>query len=156
MKFAETIITVEEGFKQHEYHCSEGWVTIGFGRKLSNVKYAPLGNTKVTKEQEIVFVRNRIQEIESRLSSAHPSAWSKCNDARKAILVSMAYQIGIDGLLAFRKMWENLNRGDFELAAREMQNSKWFVQTPNRARRHIEQMKIGSLHMYYLSQGTFI
>jgi lysozyme len=155
-KFAETIIISEEGFSGHEYHCSEGWITIGFGRKLSEIKYAPLGNTKTTKEKEIVFVRKRIQEIEAAIQNKHPAAWMKCNDARKAILVSLGYQVGITGLFAFKKMWEALSRGDFELACGEMVDSKWFIQTRNRAKRHVDQMKIGSLHMYYLSQGAFV
>jgi lysozyme len=153
--FAELMIKLDEGWSPHEYHCTEGFVTTGWGRKVSNIKYAPLGNTKTTKEKEIVFVRKRIQEIESALEKQQPSAWMKCNEARKAVLIGMGFQMGVTGLLAFKKMWEALSRGDFELASREMLNSKWAVQTKNRAKRYSDQMKIGSLHMYYLSQGAF-
>lgn len=152
--YAELIIKVEEGWRSKAYHCSEGWVTIGWGRKLSDIKYAPLPSMTANKEEELKFVREKIIQIEGQLRSRFPLAWSKCNEQRQAILVSMCYQVGFVGLIAFQKMWACLDRGDFEGASREMVNSKWYVQTRHRALRHSQQMRTGTMHVYYLTQGA--
>lgn len=154
-KLAETIIVVEEGFSANEYYCTQGYVTTGFGRKVSDIKYAPLSSKKVTKEAELKFVRESIDKIIHKLSTTKSMAWSKCNEQRKAILISMAFQMGVVGLLAFHRMWSCIERADFDGAAKEMVNSKWYVQTKNRALRHSQQMRVGSTHIYYQTNGQF-
>lgn len=154
-QYAEIVIKLEEGWRQREYHCSEGFRSIGYGRKLSNVKFEPLGNTVATEKEEIVFVRQRISEVITKLAVLQPIAWSKCNLQRQAILVSLAYQVGIEGALKFKKMWAALESNNFEEASKQMLDSLWAKQTKNRALRHAKTMKDGTLDMYYLSKGTF-
>ena len=153
-KFAEIIIVAEEGFSASEYYCTQGYATSGFGRKVSDIKYFPLSSKKVTKEEAIVFVRDKITEITNQLRSRFPLAWGKCNEQRQAILISLTYQIGLTGISNFKKMWACLDRGDFEGASKEMVNSKWYLQTKNRALRHSQQMRTGTMHVYYLTQGN--
>lgn len=152
--YAELIIKVEESFRAKGYHCSEGWLTIGYGMKLSNVKYAPITNQTVTKEEASKFVRDKITEITNQLRSRFPLAWGKCNEQRQAILIGMTYQLGLTGISAFKKMWACIERGDFDGASKEMVNSKWYVQTRNRALRYSQQMRTGTMHVYYLTQGA--
>lgn len=154
-KYAEIIIKLEEGYVNREYYCSEGFRSIGYGRKLSNIKFETLGNTVAIEKEEIVFVRQRIADIISKLSVNKKIAWCKCNEQRQAILISLAYQVGVDGILKFKKMWAALESSNFEEASRQMLDSLWAKQTKNRALRHAKTMKNGSLDMYYLSQGTF-
>ena len=45
----------------------------------------------------------------------------------------MGFQLGIGGLLGFRKMWAALERSDYAQAAEEALDSRWAEQTPNRA-----------------------
>ena len=59
----------------------------------------------------------------------------KLNEARQAALLSMAYQMGLSGLLGFRRTLATMASGDWEKASREMLNSKWARQTPERAQR---------------------
>lgn len=153
-KLAETIIKIEESFRAKPYYCSEHYPTIGYGEKVGD-KYAPLPNLIRTKDEATKFVRDKIDKIIYQLATAKPLAWSKCNEQRKAILISMTYQLGFAGLMAFQKMWACIERSDFEGAAKEMVNSRWFVQTKNRALRHSQQMRVGSTHIYYLTDGQF-
>ena len=53
----------------------------------------------------------------------------------------MAYQMGIDGLAGFKNTLKNIAAGRWNDAATGMLDSKWAKQTPNRARRHAEQMR---------------
>ncbi len=151
-KTAENVITIEEGFRQHVYRCTEGVPTIGYGRTIGK-KGDSLTNEVTTKEKELVFVREKVRELSYALMSRFPTAWSKCNQARQAILISLAYQLGLAGVSQFQKMWMALSNGDFSLAAKEMLNSKWAKQTPNRAKRHVEQMERGEIIRYYLTNG---
>lgn len=152
--YAELIIKVDEGWREHEYHCTQGYVTTGWGRKVSDVKYAPLSSKKVNKSDESVFVRNRIAELTNQLRTRFPLAWGKCNEQRQAILIGMAYQMGLTGVSAFKSMWTCIERSDFEGASKEMVNSRWYVQTKQRALRYSQQMRTGTMHVYYLTQGA--
>ena len=151
-KTAENIITIEEGFRSRCYRCTEGYPTIGFGKRVGE-KGDPLTNEIADKAKEIIFVREKIRELSYALMSKFPTAWRQCNQQRQAILISMTYQLGVAGISQFQKMWMALSAGHFDIAAKEMLNSKWAKQTPNRAKRHSEVMERGDLIRYYLTNG---
>jgi lysozyme len=48
-------------------------------------------------------------------------------------LVDMGFNLGIPRLMKFKKMWEAIERQDFEWAAAEMLNSRWAKQVGKRA-----------------------
>jgi lysozyme len=148
-KFAESIIRLEEGLRLKPYYCSEGFPTIGFGEKIGN-KGDPLPNITTTKEEALVFLRKRISEIIPQLIAHNTIAWNNCNRQQQAILISMAYQVGVSGLLAFKKMWKAIEMKDFKEAGKQMLDSKWATQTRNRAVRHSNTMSSGNLDMYYV------
>jgi len=154
-KFAELIIKLEEGWVAKPYHCSRGYVTIGYGRKLSNTKYAPLPAIVANEKEELEFVRKRINQNITELTKAKPLAWSKCSPQRQAMLISLCYQLGLTGVLNFKKMWAAIESENFEEASKQMLDSLWAKQTRNRALRHAKTMKEGSLDMYYVSNGVF-
>lgn len=151
--YAETMIKIDENFRAKPYYCTENFPTIGYGEKIG-AKFSPLGNEVRTKVEAIEFVRNRITEITNQLRTRFPQAWGRCNEQRQAVLIGMTYQLGLAGISAFKKMWSCIERGDFEGAAKEMINSKWYVQTKNRALRYSQQMRTGTMHVYYLTQGS--
>jgi len=55
----------------------------------------------------------------------------------------MAFNLGVDGLLSFRRMILAVDRGNYDQAAREMLNSKWTAQVFARAIRLAKMMKEG-------------
>lgn len=126
--------------------------TVGYGEVVGK-KGEPLPNITRTKPEALQFVRQKIQSLSFQLMSRFHNAWNKCNQARQAILISLAYQLGVAGVSAFRNMWAALERGDFELASKHMLDSKWAKQTPNRAKRQAQVMKDGALTQYYLTNG---
>jgi lysozyme len=154
-KYAEMILKLEEGFRQHEYYCTEQYRTIGYGQKLSNIKNDPLTNQTVTEKDALQFLRKRIDQHIRELSVKYNKAWNNCNMAQQAVLISMSYQLGLAGVSNFKKMWLALERKDFDLASTEMLDSLWAKQTPKRAKRHSKTMKNGGLDMYYISAGVF-
>ena len=55
----------------------------------------------------------------------------------------MAFNLGLSGLMSFKKMIAAIEVGDFETASYEMLNSKWANQVTNRAHELAEQMLTG-------------
>jgi lysozyme len=51
------------------------------------------------------------------------------DDVRQAVLVDMAYNMGVPKLLLFHDMMNCFANGDWQGAAREMRDSKWAKQT---------------------------
>lgn len=153
-KQAELIIKLEEGMRTRPYYCSEQYPTIGYGQRIGD-KGEPLPNITTTEKEALKFLRGRISEIIIALSSKQSKAWNNCNPQRQAVLISLAYQLGVTGVLAFKKMWAAIDNKDFNEAAIQMMDSKWAKQTRNRAIRQSSTMRSGSLDQYYLSSGVY-
>ncbi|MDZ4242178.1 MAG: glycoside hydrolase family protein, partial [Candidatus Omnitrophota bacterium] len=65
------------------------------------------------------------------------------DDVRQEVIVSMAFNLGIAGLMRFRKMLAALDDGEYGLAADEMLDSRWADQVGRRAQRLARQMRSG-------------
>lgn len=139
-----SIIEYEEGWRPEPYRCSEGYPTVGYGFKLGN-KSDPLPKFVMPKAAGDAWMQAIIDHIRSELSGE--LSWM--NEARQSIVISMAYQMGIKGVLSFTNMWVAIRKGDWEKASREMLCSKWAKQTPARAHRHAEVMAKGQAEGVY-------
>lgn len=106
------IISLDEGFRDDPYYCSEGYPTIGYGFRIEGTgKHDPLpAGMHISRVEADVKLRNMIQQCEKTISS-NPDlnpAFAKCNDYQKAVVLSIAHQIGIYGLLKFKKIFGGL------------------------------------------------
>jgi lysozyme len=119
----------EEGFSNHLYLDNLGFWTIGYGRMLD-----PLKGGGISHEEAEFLLTNDINRTKTALD-AKIGWWRELSKARKAILVSMAFQMGIYGLMQFKNMLNALQRFNYEEAALEMLDSRWAEQTPARAKR---------------------
>ena len=70
----------------------------------------------------------------AELAAKAPWIIGLSDDVRLALAL-MAYQLGSNGVLGFRKMMSALQRGEREEAADHAMDSAWARQTPTRARR---------------------
>ena len=61
----------------------------------------------------------------------------------------MAYQMGVTGLSKFKNMLTAVELGDFDEAANQALDSRWARQTPERATRHAEMLRVGEILPYY-------
>jgi lysozyme len=57
------------------------------------------------------------------------------------VMLNMAYQLGFAGFCKFKKTIAYLEEAEWEKASEEMLDSKWAVQTPNRAKELSEIIK---------------
>lgn len=127
----------DEGVEESAYTDSLGYLTIGVGRLIDKRKGGRL------RDNEIEFLlQNDIQEVSQALSVRLP--WTKRLDpARLGVLQNMAFNLGVDGLLAFKKTLRLVEAGDYQAASKEMLNSKWASQVGARAQRLSNQMASG-------------
>jgi lysozyme len=68
---------------------------------------------------------------------------SKLSEPRLAVLINMAFQLGIGGLLEFKRTLGSIDDGQYSEASMEMLDSLWAQQTPERAKRLAKQMLTG-------------
>lgn len=138
-----------EGYRQHTYRCTAGKLTIGYGY---NLQANPL---KLSSVEVGHAMKNGMQEVEAerlltlmvgrcidQLDTALP--WCvNIGSVRHDVLINMAYNMGIVGLLKFKKTLSLIQAGKYDQAAIEMINSKWAKDVGNRARELSLQMKTG-------------
>lgn len=142
------ILKFEEGFSNKPYYCSEGYPTIGIGQKIGP-KNHPLHNYSFQCPAPVAESWCSVEvERLSKLLSKYD--WYKnCSQNRKAILISMAYQMGINGLLKFKRMLAAMNNEDWDVAYMEGLDSVWAKQTPKRAKRQMQALRSDKLNEYY-------
>lgn len=136
----------DEGNRPKAYKDSLGYLTIGIGRLID-----PAKNGGGLRQSEIAFMlANDIDDRVKALKTALP--WMDAlSDARQAVLLNMSFQLGVDGLLGFANTLRMVRNGDFDGAAKGMLQSKWASQTPARAKRLSEQMR---LNTWQFTPGT--
>lgn len=145
------ILMSEEGFKEQPYRDTEGYPSVGCGIKLGP-KGAALDNYLFNLPRDVGEVwlqsvlNSQAQEMNRRPSIL--AALHQCNPARADVLYSMAYQLGVDGLSAFKNTLLLVAAGNFNGAAEAMLASLWARQTPQRARRHADVMRSGAYTQY--------
>lgn len=142
------LVKFEEGFSERPYYCSERYPTIAFGVKIGP-KDAPLSNYTFTVPEVVgelwltTYLDKLIADMEKNTIIAPALAACGKGTARYAVLVSMAYQLGVNGLAGFKNTLRAVAESRWSDAAVGMLQSKWAQQTPNRAKRHAEQMRTG-------------
>tara|TARA_R110000868_G_scaffold201654_1_gene449157 strand:+ start:126 stop:542 length:417 start_codon:yes stop_codon:yes gene_type:complete len=127
----------EEGAESCAYQDSLGFWTIGVGRLIDSRKGGGLSNDEID-----MLLENDIKKITEQIHKFLP--WvSKLNEPRQAVMLQMAFQMGIRGLLGFKRTLGSIEDGQFAEAADEMLQSEWAKQTPERANRLAQQMETG-------------
>lgn len=127
-----TTLIADEGLQLKPYKDTVGKLTIGVGRNLDD--------RGLSKAEAMFLLEN---DIKDAVGGAYGLVinFDSLSDNRKIVLVSMVFQMGKTGVSKFRNMLRAINIEDFDMAAREMLDSLWARQTPNRAERLSEMMK---------------
>lgn len=115
----------------------EPW-TVGIGHTGPDVDKNTIWTEEQVTEAFDKDVARATNECEQHLPFFH-----SLNEARKAVLIGMAFQMGIKGLLKFVNTLKMVEKEDYSGASRGILSSKWAQQTPNRAKRMARQMLTG-------------
>lgn len=126
-----------EGLVLHAYKDSLGYLTIGYGRLIDKIKHGGINEAEAE-----YLLQNDVSSVLTVLHRNITFFDSLCVP-RQAVLMNMAFQMGITGLLKFKKTLTLIEIGDYDAAADNMLKSLWAKQTPNRAAEMAEQMRSG-------------
>jgi lysozyme len=123
----------DEGLRLRPYRCTAGKLTIGVGRNLDDVG--------ISQKEAMEMLKNDIEKISNdgrirNIIEGH-------NSVRQNVMLNMAFNLGIEGLLKFKNMLSAFAKRDYRETAKEMQNSVWFEQVGVRAVRLQNQMLKG-------------
>lgn len=127
-------LKVDEGVRVKPYRDTVGKLTIGVGRNLDDVGVSA---------KELEFLLDNDIDAAERTARVLFTAFDDLSDARKAVLVNMAFNLGQARLSGFSKFRAAVERKDFDTASREMLNSGWATQVGSRATRLAAQMSAG-------------
>lgn len=139
-----------EGFRERVYKCTANHDTIGYGYNLdanplalSNYEIVGFRKNGISKENAETILKIHVSQIETTLTKSF--AWfENLNEARRAVLINMTFNMGLVGLMAFKNTLRMIEAGDFEGAATNMLKSKWATQVKGRAYELAKQMQNGT------------
>ena len=121
-------ILLDEGFSSEPYLDHLFNWTIGHGL------------TNITERESTAVVGMRLEDLEEQIKG-HLHWFPALPEEIRNVLLNMAYQLGVAGLMGFSKTLAYINKGKFVDASEEMLDSKWARQTPNRAKRLSDRLR---------------
>ncbi len=107
-------VKAHEGFESRVYRDIRDIPTIGYGTRIDEIELdeRTAGRWLVSELQE------KIERLE------HVAGWERMAPARQAVVLEMAYWMGVGGVLRFRRMWVAIRADDWKSAAVEMRDSR--------------------------------
>lgn len=132
----------DEGVRYSPYFCSEGVKTVGVGH---NMKAKPIPTDwtfPLTDAQIDQLLADDLAEVFTGLDK-RAAWWRDLSYPRQRVLANMAFNLGIEGLLSFKRTLQAIQEGRYGFAASGMMNSLWAKQVGDRASRLAAMMRAG-------------
>jgi lysozyme len=142
----DNLLIRDEGYRRSAYVDSLGYWTIGIGRLVDARK-----GGGISRPEALYLLANDIREREALILYYLPW-YPTLNEVRRAVLLSMSFQLGVDGLLLFRSTLKAVKESRYNDAADGMMSSKWSLQTPLRASRLAQAMRSGEVSALELDE----
>ena len=139
------LVKLHEGVVKHAYTDSRSYWTIGCGRLIDERLGGGLSDDEID-----YLLKNDLDRCEAE-AVTYPF-YEKMNDARKAVIISMLFNLGRPNFDKFQNFQAALLVGDYDLAANEMVRgsnggrSRWAEQVGKRADELSEMMRSGEWH----------
>ena len=119
-------IKESEGFVEHVYNDSLGIPTIGYGFAIKDL----ILDEDIAEEILLRKVKALALRVQNKFD------WfNTAPDIIKEVVVEMCYQLGLKGFSKFKLTISYLEKENYLEASKEMLDSKWAKQTPNRAKK---------------------
>ena len=132
----------DEGIKYELYLCSESHLTGGIGHLITewDAEYydKPIG-TKIPIDQVDDWfakdIKVSVKDCEDIFNN-----FKDLPEEIQHVLINMSFQLGRPTLSKFKNMIAAVHEEDYQEMANQMEDSRWFRQTPNRAQRLIDRV----------------
>lgn len=131
------LIELDEGRVPYVYKDSLGYATIGVGFLVDKA-----AGGRIPDEVIDFWLAYEIKERGKQLLRALPWA-AHLDDVRLAVLIDLAYNVGVEGVQRFVKTLTLMKTGAFVEAADEILRSKWARQVGKRADRLSMMLRTG-------------
>jgi lysozyme len=138
-------LIAHEGLRLEVYQDTLGINTIGIGRNLDDrgitqdeldwMDYPTIEHVYsdgITEADAVHLAQNDVQIVEEELLRAHPCV-EDLDAVRQLVLVDMAFNMGVPRLCKFKNMWNAIHEKKFDIAAKEMLDSRWANQVKSRS-----------------------
>lgn len=154
-------LILHEGLRLEIYKCPAGKWTIGVGRNLEDVGLSrlemewlfgrsdfsrsevinKLKTRRLTREEAVYLLENDIAV--SKLDLAWFPWFKSLDPVRQKVMIDLRFNIGPNSLRGFTKMLAAMAQGDYNKAADEMVDSKWYHEVGTRSKRLVAMMRTG-------------
>ena len=118
-------LIAHEGLRLDIYKDSVGIWTIGVGRNLEHVGLRSEAEAKFLLRSDLVAIRAELERAIPWLSDR--------SEARQHVLMDMAFNLGVSGLMKFEKTLRHVANGNYAAASVEMLRSRWSRQVHQRS-----------------------
>jgi lysozyme len=129
------LIQLNEGCKLEVYTCPAGFKTFGYGTNLEvldadiiqQINNAQLQDAYMLESFAVDLLRREIVNSNKALNT---QKWftDDLSEFQQAIILDLAYNIGVAGVLKFKKMIEAIKQRNYGIAGEEMLLSKYHYQ----------------------------
>lgn len=147
------LIEKHEGKRAKVYNDSEGIPTIGIGFNLKRadarkkiealgLKYDDVldGSASLSEKQIQTLFKT---DVEAAIKSARAALadFDSLPERKQRVVVDMVFNLGEQRFKGFKKFIAAVNKGDYETAAKEMEDSRWYKQVKTRGKTLAEMMR---------------
>ena len=109
--------TNKEYGRHYPYYCSAGKETIGIGRNIEA--------NGISDDEAMYLLVNDVCSAREALISRY--SWvSRIAEARQCAFINMVFNMGLGSFSGFRRMLLHAEAGEWEKAAEEAKDSKWY------------------------------
>lgn len=147
MTILETMLKCDEGLRLAVYTDTGGFQTVGYGHKITPEDNI---NGVITLDEANALLGKDIDIAIHGVLNALP--WvSLLDGVRQSVVYNLAFNLGVNGLLAFRHTLATLKAGDYDMTAKNMEASPWYNQVGIRAKKLCAIMASGEFPQDYVN-----
>lgn len=131
MEKIKAMLFMDEGYRQFPYKDTNGILSIGLGTNLQS--------DGITEDQAWYIANDKVSYIKDALHN-QLNFFDSLDEVRQAVLINIAYNCGVHGLMGFKRMLHALSMSNYEKSADGIENSQL---APNRKKRIADMMRSG-------------
>ena len=135
-------LTEDEGCKYEIYLDHLGYPTFGIGHLVrdDDPEHGEEVGTSISEDRVIEAFESDIETVLSDCNKLY-SDFEDLPEEAQLIIANMMFNLGYPRLSAFKGMKRGVDSRDWDAAADEMVDSRWYNQVTNRANRLVERMR---------------
>ena len=119
-------VKLSEGFRDKVYKDTLGINTIGYGFAIKDLV--------IDEDIAEMILRRKLEKLVDDTNKRF-SFLKDLPEQAQDVIYEMCYQLGVTGVSKFKKTLAYLENFEYKMASKEMLDSKWAKQTPNRAKK---------------------